>query len=218
MVQLNSLPRIVNTRARFARQAEHGFVSGWVVGERDFRIVLESEGELEVDPGEELLGEILLYKWKVLMRSKVLRSMTVEQGGTKSVVVMDPVNYQIQKSDQRARFRKLDSTALLQDSLSVSGRVVDISVDGIGLMIGTEVPIGDKLQLEIRESGELYELSGEVRYTTPMSEAFRTGLRLVHEDRVMQRKWEQFIDDYNRRIRFGGLTATGNIARFKSAG
>lgn len=200
-MNLLQLPKVENTRARFARQAEHGIVNGWVVGERDFRLVLESEGELELEPGEELFGEVLLHKWKVLMRSKVLRSMTVEQGDTKSVVVMDPLNYRIQKSDHKARFRKLDSTALLQDSHSISSRVVDISVDGLGLLISSETSIGEKLQLEIRESGELYELYGEVRYTTPMSKGFRTGLELIHEDRVMQRKWEQFIEDYNRRIR-----------------
>lgn len=200
-MELRHLPRVENTRARFARQTDQGLVNGWVVGERDFRIVLESDGELELEPGEELFGEVLLYKWKVLMRSKVLRSMTVEQGDTKSVVVMDPLNYRIQKSDQRARFRKLDSTALLQDSHSISSRVVDISVDGLGLLVGTETSIGEKLQLEIRESGELYELSGEVRYTTPVAKGFRTGLQLIHEDRVMQRKWERFIADYNRRIR-----------------
>jgi len=176
-------------------------VNGWVVGERDFRIVLESDGELELEPGEELFGEVLLYKWKLLMRSKVLRSMIVEQEDPKSVVVMDPLNYRIQKSDQRARFRKMDSTALLQDSHSISCRVIDISLDGLGLVVGTELPIGERLQLEIRESGELYELSGEVRYTSPLNKGFRTGLQLAHEDRIMQRKWEQFISEYNRRIR-----------------
>jgi hypothetical protein len=200
-VQLKHLPKVENTRARFARQSEHGLVNGWVVGERDFRIVLESEGDLELEPGEELFGEVLLYKWKLLMRSKVLRSMVVEQGDTKSVVVMDPLNYRIQKSDQRARFRKMDSTALLQDSHSVSCRVVDISVDGLGLVVGTELPIGERLHLEIRESGELYDLKGEVRYTSTLAKGYRTGLLLTHEDRVMQRKWEQFIAEYNRRLR-----------------
>lgn len=200
-MELRHLPRVENTRARFARQTDQGLVNGWVVGERDFRIVLESDGEHELEPGEELFGEVLLYKWKLLMRSKVLRTMVVEQEDTKSVVVMDPVNYRIQKSDHRARFRKMDSTALLQDSHAISCRIADISVEGLGLIVNRELPVEEKLQLEIREAGEVFELSGEVRYTSALAKGFRTGIQLVHEDRIMQRKWEQFIAEYNRRIR-----------------
>lgn len=179
-------------------------LSGWIVGERDFRLVLESLGDESARAGEELFGEVHLHQWKLLLRSRVVHTLKLEKGESRTITVMDPVSMNVQKGNGRERFRSMTTLARLADPAGNEidhCRVVDVSLDGVGVLSPKLYSDHTEVELIVRDGGSLFELTGEVRYTNDLADGHRYGIQLQHDDRVMRRKWERFIADMNRRAR-----------------
>lgn len=203
-MDFRNLPKIENTRASFLRRNAQVPLSGWIVGERDFRLVLESHGSESPRAGEELFGEVHLHQWKLLLRSRVVHTLTLEKGGSRTITVMDPVSMNVQKGNGRERFRSMTTLARLADPEGNEVdhcKVVDVSMEGIGVLSPKLHSDHTEVQLIVRDGGSLFELTGEVRYISDLAEGHRYGIQLQHDDRVMRRKWERFIADMNRRAR-----------------
>lgn len=166
------------------------------------RVILESDAEYCLEPGEELTGEILLHQWKLVMKTRVVRSMVVLGEPAKTISVLDPIDTEIERSDGRERFRlpacKVNVTV---DSRRITGRLIDASVRGLGIWIPEALNADAPISCQVSDDAHVFDFEGAVRYSVADGEGFRCGLELQNVDRVNRSKWDRFIIQRNRRER-----------------
>lgn len=196
----SNLPKVENTRARFLRKRNSDPIAGWIVAERRLRVVLESDAEQRLHPGDELVGVINLHQWRLIMRSKVVHSIIVPGELPKSISVMDPVNTDIEKGDGRERFRiPTSNVRLVVGGRRISARLSDASVGGLGIWVPEALSSQDRILCHVNDGDQVFELQGIVKYTVAELDGYRHGLELEHHDRVSRSKWDRFIYERNRR-------------------
>lgn len=203
-MDLNQLPKFENTRGRFVRVSDLTEFRGWVVGERNLRLVIQFEGAHAVEPGQELFAEIFLLEWSVKMRCRVAQSAIKEAAEPFTAVVLDCINLNAVHGSGRERFRVQNLRASVHTRTArLAGEcpVIDISADGLGIILPEEPREGTPLKVQIEQGGDTYTFDTEVRYARPSDGAYRTGLLIKHHDRVTERKWRRYLSSLNERTK-----------------
>lgn len=201
-MDISQLPKFENTRGRFIRVADLMEFRGWVAGERNLKFVIQLEGLQEIEPGETFLAEIYLLEWSLKMRATVLQTCQREEPNAMTIVVMEAINLNAQHGSGRERFRVQGLCATVQTRTArLAGEcpVLDISFDGIGLLLPEEPRQGTMLKVELNCGGASFSFETEVRYARKAPEGFRTGVLIMHHDRISERKWKNFLCDLNER-------------------
>lgn len=203
-MDLNQLPKFENTRGRFVRVSDLTEFRGWVAGERNLRLVIQFEGSHNIEAGQELYGEIFLLEWSVKMRCKVVQAAIKDGPEPITAVVLDCLNMNAVHGSGRERFRVRDLLASVHTRTArLAGEcpVIDISADGLGIILPEEPREGTLLKVQIDQGGESYTFDTEVRYARPSDKGFRTGLLIRHHDRVTERKWRRYLSSLNERTK-----------------
>lgn len=203
-MDLNQLPKFENTRGRFVRVSDLTEFRGWVVGERNLRLVIQFEGAHNVEVGQELYGEIFLLEWSVKMRCRVVQAAVKDGPEPITAVVLDCINLNAVHGSGRERFRVQNLRAEVHTRTArLAGEclVVDISADGLGIILPEEPREGTPLKVQIEQAGDVYSFDTEVRYSRASDGGFRTGLLIRHHDRVTERKWRRYLSTLNERTK-----------------
>lgn len=201
-MDLSQLPKFDNTRGRFIRVSDLAEFRGWVAGERNLRFVLQLEGLQELSVGEELVAEIYLMEWSLKLRSKIVQVSQRAEGEPATIVVMDTMTMTAQHGSGKERFRVNDLFATVSTRTARLGGdcpVLDISLEGLGILLPEEPRLGTMLKVNISPGDEQFTFETEVRYSQKADGGYRTGLLIRHHDRITERKWRKFLTDLNER-------------------
>ena len=77
------------------------------------------------------------------------------------------------------------------------GQIIDLSKEGICLMLLEEVMNGSLVHLEVKSKFETYTLSGVVRYCIEQNDGLghcRVGVQLIHDDRLTTARWMSLFE------------------------
>lgn len=201
-MDLSQLPKFENTRGRFIRVEDFAEFRGWIIGERDLRFVVQLQGEVDVQVGQELLAEVYLLDWALKVRSRVVQVTPRPGSEPATIIVMDALTLNAQHGGGRERFRVQGMKAVVSTKTArLAGEcdVLDISLDGLGMMLPDEPRSGTMLKVQIGNAPDPFIFETEVRYAQRTDAGFRTGLLIRHQDRISERKWRKYLTDLNER-------------------
>lgn len=203
-MDLSQFPKFENTRGRFIRIADLAEFRGWVVGERYSRFVIQLDGEHQLEPSQELVGEVFLHEWSLKLRARVLNVSHMSDGDPMTLVAIELLNVNAQHGSGRERFRVRDMRADVDcgaERLAGGCEVIDISLDGLGLVLPAEPRAGTILSVHLEHAGEPFTFRCEVRYARTFDEGVRCGMLIQHNDRIAEHKWRKVLAALNERTK-----------------
>lgn len=207
MINESQFPKLENTRGKFVRMEDRAVFYGWVVGERDPQFLVTLEDPREVFPGDTFLCELHLHGWTlkcVAVISTVSTKCDEEGHQTVSIVGMTQVktvNVQHGQGNERFRVQGIAaSVSTTQARFTSTCDVLDVSRDGLAVLLPETISPGSQVYAMIQCEGEALQFECEVRYSRAAARGFRTGLRILHQDRLARQKWRRFIAEINGQI------------------
>ena len=112
--------------------------------------------------------------------------------GAEAVMVVGPeIQFLSTSEPVRLAVEGLSVLATWGDDQMV-GAILDISREGVCMMLREEIMCGSMVSLEIKDKRDSYKLQGCVRYCIEQNEGngrYRLGIQLVHEERADSTKW-----------------------------
>lgn len=201
-LDLSQLPKFENTRGRFIRVSDLTEFRGWVVGERNLKFVIQLDGEQPIEAGQELVGEVFLHEWSLKLRARVLHVSQHAGPEPMTLVGIELLNVNAQHGSGRERFRVKEMRATIHsgaERLAGDCEVLDISLDGLGLVMPVEPRSGTVLDIQLEHEGTAFRFRCEVRYARPSEGGVRCGMLIQHADRIEEQKWKKFLGALNER-------------------
>jgi len=111
--------------------------------------------------------------------------------------------------DQRSEYRLQEAVTVFVETFSspagedrpvnniVVSKTIDLSANGVQVVMDKPVPIGSLLQLcvEISDSDERFHLAGEVMWLTETDEStsYLVGFKVLESDQTHVREWKEYI-------------------------
>jgi hypothetical protein len=179
-------------RTRLQRIRDAKFFTGWVTefDEHEVKVRLSTLDTFE--PGDHYLLEVFGPEVDAILQARVRMAFDNQAYFT----VHGAVNYRPATENARIRVTGISGVLIFSD-FEAEGKVVDISQNGIGMLV--RKPLPQKSQMRIRlltPKGEI-NAEGEVRYCraeTNGSGSYRIGIRLGLLGRLERARWHRLFE------------------------
>lgn len=188
------ISHIVGSRVRVQRVSDARLFSGWVDTAAGHLVHLALSQTDDLKVGDPIFCEAHTFSARVNFRAAVERIQPM--GDTSRFVIRLSSGITVAAGAENPRFR-VPSTALRVDLESgpMEGRILDISVTGIGANLDRGLDRGSKVRGEITTIYGPVEAEFEVRYCRPLSDSdeHRAGLQIVSMDRDSASTWVRYV-------------------------
>ena len=179
------------TRCRLQRLSDLKFISGWVRDVGPDQLKIELKDRIVVEPGDRFNVEasIELATVGLPCQATDVKAELITLAVTGEPLVTTP--------GQEARYQAEDITVIVHGSeRSFEGDAVDISANGIGVLVDDQMERFAKTRLSVRGTGAVVECVGIVRYCRPDSvykDSYRVGFEIQFEDRLSRAMWLRLV-------------------------
>lgn len=185
---------IVGSRVRVQRVSDARLFSGWVDTAAGHLVHLALSQNDDLKVGDAIFCEAHTFSARVNFRANVERIQPM--GETSRFVIRLCSGITVAAGAENPRFR-VPSTLLKieQENGPLEGRILDISVTGIGTNLDAGLDRGSKVRGQIATMYGTVEAEFEVRYCRPLSESdeFRAGLQITSMDRDSASTWVRYV-------------------------
>jgi hypothetical protein len=179
-------------RTRLQRLSDAKFFSGWVtdLDDTELRVRLNVSGECE--PGDQFLVEIFGNEVNASFKA----GLSVSFDNQAYLTILSPIQHRAATESARLSVSDMFGN-VTTDETEVDVRVVDISRQGMGIIV--RIPLTKGSQIRYKVISPVGELHGQaqVRYCRldPTGNGlYRVGLRILDLTRVEQAKWHRLVE------------------------
>lgn len=184
----------MQTRARLQRMGDAKFFSGWVKEISDTELWLRTSGELPVTVGEKYVVQLFGTGFSAIIKLKLSVTMGNLLGFAITATPMEI------SSDESARVAVsgMLGTLMADGTAPCEVTVLDMSVQGVGLLSPISVDRGAQVILDLVGRGGSISAEGEVRYCRPDPQTegyFKVGVKIRSLQRIDQARWNQMLTE-----------------------
>ena len=183
----DSFRKLTRTRVRLNRVRDGKIMTGRLVKMSTQRAEIDIFGVETCLPGEIFMVEVngpivkLVFPGRLDSRSGLHCTLSVGQG-LQYLPVSEPARISVEGYSLTATWGEETR----------KGKLLDISRDGVCMLVHEPVTAGTVIELDIKGKFESYEVKGTVRYCVEMNDGVRhcrLGVQLIHDDRLSSARW-----------------------------
>lgn len=184
------LSYLSGTRCRLQRLSDLRFYSGW--------INRATESEIEIDLPEAAVQVGDKFQCEAAYEQAMARFVcrcTAAEGGRINIEIEGPIEFGTPGQEPRFRVFGMGATIYGQEK-PIECDVADVSMSGIGLIAGSQLPRFASVRLVIDGPMDRIECKGMVRYCRPHPQdkgSYRLGVTLDIEDRLARAMWSRIV-------------------------
>jgi hypothetical protein len=179
-------------RTRLQRLKDAKFFTGWVTDfdEQEVKVRLGTDEACE--PGDYYLLEIFGPLSDAVLQARVRMAFDNQAYFT----IHGTINYRPATENARLRITGITATLTYPD-FEVEGRVLDISHNGVGMVVRKALVQKSKAKIRLQTPRGEINAEGEIRYCRAESNGsgnFRVGIRLGDLARLEKARWQRLFE------------------------
>jgi hypothetical protein len=183
----------LQTRARLQRLSDMKFFSGWVESMEN------TEVRIRLKPSKAVVGRGDQFSVEVAGKTQTAVFIGEVSEVNSSVVVLDlPRGVAFLPKKENARVSMFGYRGrLIFEGCEYQFTLVDVSENGLGLVVSGEIERGATIQFEVFTPLGQIEGEGEVRYCrtdTENANQFRVGILMQELGRIERARWNHLLD------------------------
>jgi hypothetical protein len=179
-------------RTRLQRVRDAKFFTGWIT-EFDEHEVKVRLGTIDTfEPGDHYLIEVFGPEVDAILQARVRMAFDNQAYFT----VHGAVNYRPATENARLKVTGITGHLLFPD-FDVEGKVIDISQNGIGMLVRKALPQKSHMQVRLLTPRGEINAEGEIRYCraeTNGSGTYRVGIQLGSLGRLERARWQRLFE------------------------